>query len=36
MKKWSFKTGDLLKEIQFIGSFTTRQEKDDLLIQATA
>jgi hypothetical protein len=26
---WSFKTGDLLKEIQFIGSFT-RQEKDDL------
>jgi hypothetical protein len=35
MKKWSFKTGDLLKEIQFIGSFT-RQEKDDPLIQATA
>jgi len=30
-----FKTGDLLKEVQFIWNFL-RQEKEDLLIQVTA
>ena len=35
-KKWSFKTGDLLKEVQFILNFSmTGQEKGDLLIQVT-
>ena len=35
-KTWSFKTGDLLKEVQFICNFLTEQEKGDLLIQVTA
>jgi hypothetical protein len=35
-KKWPYKTGDLLKEVQFIWNSLTGQEKCDLLIQATA
>jgi hypothetical protein len=34
-KKWSFKTGDILKEVQFIWNLIG-QEKDDLLVQVTA
>jgi hypothetical protein len=34
--KWSSKTGDLLKEVQFIWNFLWQQEKGDLLIQMTA
>ena len=33
-KKWSFKTGDLLKEVKIHMKFSmTGQEKGDLLIQ---
>jgi hypothetical protein len=36
MKKWSYKTGDLLKEVLIHITFSmTGQEKDDLLIQVT-
>jgi hypothetical protein len=37
-EKWSYKTGDLLKEVQFKRNFKsmTGHEKGDLLIQATA
>ena len=34
-EKWPYKTGDLLKEVQFIWNFLW-QEKGDLLIQMTA
>ena len=35
-KKWSFKTGDILKEVQNMKLFVTGQVKCDLLIQVTA
>ena len=35
-EKWPYKTGDLLKEVQFIWISMTGQEKGDLLIQVTA
>ena len=35
-KKWPYKTGDPLKEVQFIKHFLTGKEKSDLLIQVTA
>jgi hypothetical protein len=34
--KMPYKTGDVLKEVQFIWNFMTGQEKGDLLIQVTA
>ena len=35
-KNWPYKTGDLLKEVQFIKKIMTGQEKGDFLIQVTA
>ena len=35
-KKWPYKTGDLLKEVQFVWNFLWQQEKGELLIQVTA
>ena len=36
-EKWSYKTGDLLKEVKFTSNFLrTEQEKSDLLIEVAA